>query len=66
MLYEHDVYTVKLNQFAKYPSKGHLVQNHKRGSSVNFGGQDIFARKCTYEKLIKCAAKITLCIFLNR
>jgi len=33
------------------------MNKDKRGSSVNFGGQDIFARKCTYEKLMKCAAK---------
>jgi len=30
---------------------------HKRRSSVNFGGLDIFARKCIYEKLIKYVAK---------
>ena len=32
-------------------------ETHNSRSSVNFGGEDIFARKCMYEKLIKCAAK---------
>ena len=36
------------------PTVYHL---HNRTSSVNFAGQDIFARKCMYENLIKCAAK---------
>ena len=35
----------------------YVIHWHKRRSSVNFGGQDIFARICMYEKLIKCAAK---------
>jgi len=34
---------------------------HKRRSSVNFGARH-FSRKCMYEKLVKCAAKIMLCI----
>ena len=39
-----------------------LKKNISVGAQLLWG-QDIFARKCMYEKLMKCAAKIMLCIF---
>jgi len=36
------------------------------GAQLTFRQQDIFARKCMYEKLIKCAAKIMLCILKRK
>jgi len=46
--------TSHLGKFRMAISRQRVIRSHRRRSSVNFGGQDIFARKYMHEKITKC------------